>query len=264
MNTKRVECSIFFKRNNTILPEYAGRIYFTLLELLVVISIIMILVSILMPALRTAKESARQIVCSGNQKQVGVAFVNYSTDFNSFFPWAWTNSSDADNRSYAHLLHNAGYFSSPLPEYKGSGWATSDEIKKAQATVSFLKCPSDPATNYNQPVNYCMNSMLQNDYGVWVAGSSGIWGLVYPRITKIKTPLSEKSLLLCSKLTGLSPTNEPVVAGYYHSNHDLNLDGFINKLDGWRNLHSGYINGLYCDGHVGKKKEFKVSKEIGN
>lgn len=53
---------------------------FTLIELLVVIAIIAILASLLMPALSTAKRSARSIKCISNLKQVGVALTLYADD----------------------------------------------------------------------------------------------------------------------------------------------------------------------------------------
>ena len=54
---------------------------FTLIELLVVIAIIALLMAIIMPALGKAKESAKSIVCMGNQKNIAPAVVMYSDDF---------------------------------------------------------------------------------------------------------------------------------------------------------------------------------------
>lgn len=53
---------------------------FTLIELLVVIAIIAILSAILFPAFAAAKESAKQVVCASNIKQVGVAMQLYMAD----------------------------------------------------------------------------------------------------------------------------------------------------------------------------------------
>jgi prepilin-type N-terminal cleavage/methylation domain-containing protein/prepilin-type processing-associated H-X9-DG protein len=65
---------------------------FTLIELLVVIAVIALLMGVLMPALRKAREAGRTIACASNQKQVILALAAYAQNNDSRLP-----PSSADN-----------------------------------------------------------------------------------------------------------------------------------------------------------------------
>jgi len=85
-----------------------GKSYgFTLLELLVVVSIMVILMSLLLPALKSARETGNQIKCISNLKQLGMASIAYSGDNNDYLPasggWWWCAE---DNPFSMYYLNN--------------------------------------------------------------------------------------------------------------------------------------------------------------
>jgi prepilin-type N-terminal cleavage/methylation domain-containing protein/prepilin-type processing-associated H-X9-DG protein len=78
---------------------------FTLVELLVVIAIIAVLLSVLMPALRFAKEIARRSICGKQMSQIGLALRTYADDNSDWLPPRLNVSSTERNRiGYMHWL----------------------------------------------------------------------------------------------------------------------------------------------------------------
>ena len=101
---------------------------FTLLELIVVIAIIMILASILLPALNKSKQTGQRISCAGNLKQVYLTFRYYSDDSNGWYP-GWSDNDGYWSRKLTSLYFPANKYLNPKP----SGYQINP----------IFKCPSD-------------------------------------------------------------------------------------------------------------------------
>lgn len=101
-----------FKTSNAVLFRI---ISFTLIELMIVVSIIVILMSILLPALKNARERTSSIACLGNLKQFGLAFTSYSDDNNNWLPQD-PNDGKSTNRWDTQLMEFLNYSLNSGPE----------------------------------------------------------------------------------------------------------------------------------------------------
>ncbi|MEK6800075.1 MAG: prepilin-type N-terminal cleavage/methylation domain-containing protein [Planctomycetota bacterium] len=74
------------------------RCAFTLIELMVVIAVILLLIGILLPSLRKARDHAKAVSCSTNLHHVGLAMSDYLYSSKGVYPPSYVYPSDADGR----------------------------------------------------------------------------------------------------------------------------------------------------------------------
>jgi prepilin-type N-terminal cleavage/methylation domain-containing protein/prepilin-type processing-associated H-X9-DG protein len=126
----------------------AKRRAFTLIELLVVIAIIAILAAILFPVFAQAREKARSASCLSNQKQVGLAFMQYVQDFDETMPPVFANI----------IYPNSSMFTRDEFHWQ-------DMIYPYAKSEGIFNCPSDPQDGPNtqdtHPYSYPPNSALR-------------------------------------------------------------------------------------------------------
>lgn len=156
---------------------------FTLIELLVVIAIIAVLISLLLPAVQSAREASRRIACANNLKQMGLAMHQYENSngvlppslvlsTNSAGAVTWFGSWSAQGRILPYLEQNAAFSSLNFTlSYSNPVNATVSNL-----TINTFICPSEvnpqPAThNFGLcgVVNYGVN---MGDWYVWGGANS--------------------------------------------------------------------------------------------
>ena len=111
---------------------------YTLVELLITMGIIIILMSLLFPSLKSAKEKTHDIACRSNLKQMMLGYMSYPCDYNDWL-------------LCANLSLSSGY-----PWYKAMYDLNYLPVKNV------FKCPSEPIFDYSlsTKMNYGMNLVI--------------------------------------------------------------------------------------------------------
>ena len=156
---------------------------FTLVELLVVITIIGILIALLLPAVQSTREAARRVQCLNNLKQLGLALCNFHAARRTFPPSSvWRKNGKLD-------LTNDGVENNPdlaenwviliLPQLEQQSLRASFDLTKPipnpanakprSLPLTVMLCPSDV---FNQtPFNGTASSLTSNLGGGWARGN---------------------------------------------------------------------------------------------
>ena len=201
---------------------------FTLVELLVVMTIISILAALLLPALGRAIDSARAIACTNNEKQTLLAGGLYCDNNGGFLPRADTTlwgAPPTGNWKWPRIMARE---LEPAVRIDAHGnWVVDKQ--------GYLSCPSmpDPAPNWNT-FTYCDYGM--NYWGIGGCETFAPAGSAYVKFRDVSMP------------------SKQIAFG----------DGWCDMYDhhGWYAVHPQYqtvyfvhngltrVNAGYCDGHV--------------
>jgi prepilin-type N-terminal cleavage/methylation domain-containing protein/prepilin-type processing-associated H-X9-DG protein len=140
---------MFVRRNRCRCALRGG---FTLVELLVVIAIIGVLVALLLPAVQSARESARRTQCNNNLKEIGLSIMNFEGVYGTFPPattrveidtwmhgptwWVYTMPYVEQNSAYSKLVFPRQTF-----WFGGAGGHPNSLIWK-DMRFAYMECPS--------------------------------------------------------------------------------------------------------------------------
>jgi len=164
------------KRSAAACPR-SGR-GFSLIEIIVVISIVALLLALVMPALGRARSLARQAVCQGRLRQWGLAFAAYATENAGYYPHIDGRERSGGDEPFtpeAIADYHFGWVDVLAPLLGEKPWREHDRWAYPD-TKTVFQCPSaelapEPLYNYKPERNgyfsYAMNSCLELDANCW-------------------------------------------------------------------------------------------------
>ncbi len=152
------------------LHAHRQRKAFTLVELLVVISIIALLISILLPSLRTAREQAKGVVCMGTQRGFSNGFSTYFVENDEWIPGrntsgmaTWATGYPGDGSAMAQPNIPVQLYDWMTPILSNSTALPVGRAQRFRFLLEYYRCTSvkfksilyvDPQNQEQQPVDH--------------------------------------------------------------------------------------------------------------
>ncbi|MCM8536233.1 MAG: DUF1559 domain-containing protein [Lentisphaeraceae bacterium] len=139
---------------------------FTLVELLVVVAVIGVLVSMLLPALASAREAAKFKVCMSNQRQIGLGAQLYASDNEGLI----VGDYNSDPSTMFFGVRYLNYVGGPV-------WTGALDVAKMDEEFAKIDAYQCPSSQYSDVVlDYTVNSLDMPEYYNSNGGTSrGIW-----------------------------------------------------------------------------------------
>lgn len=146
---------------------FYGFVRFTLIELLVVIAIIGILASLLLPALKSARDMAKQIDCANRLKQMCLGSMGYINDYDGWFPY---ENVAVDDGEY-WWQYGIDVFEQLDPYIFSADCGTFSADNPNATANKFYVCPGE----YRDPAKFTMSYGINASRTGGGGAENGIW-----------------------------------------------------------------------------------------